>query len=88
MKWQLRSPGIWLFAKQSFQAHNKETWKLIITGPLWGESTVTSGFPSQRASNAENIPMPWHQHEFHVAYFPNAIESFGVLYFYLLDTDG
>ena len=24
-----------------------------VTGPLWGESPVTSGFPSQRASNME-----------------------------------
>ena len=24
-----------------------------ITGPLWGESAATGGFPSQRVSNAE-----------------------------------
>ena len=39
----------------------KKTPKLCVTGPLWGE--FTSGFPSQRASNAESFPMWWHHHE-------------------------
>ena len=32
-----------------------------ITVPLWGES-ITDGFPSQRASNVESIPMSRHHH--------------------------
>ena len=38
-----------------------EMSKLHINGPLWGESTgFTSGFTSQRASNAESISMSLH----------------------------
>ena len=35
---------------------SKKIYELHITNPMWRESTVTSGFPSQRASKAENFP--------------------------------
>ena len=46
-----------------FRHSANKTSKLNITGPLWGESTITGGFPSQRHSNAENISMSWSHHE-------------------------
>ena len=30
--------------------------------PLWGEQPVTGGFPTQRASNAENVSIWWCHH--------------------------
>ena len=47
----------------------KKISKIIITGPLWGESSppVTGGFPSQRASNAQSVSMSWH-HGLHLAH--------------------
>ena len=41
---------------------SKKTSRFHITGPLWGEPPMTNGFSSQRASNAENIPMSWCNH--------------------------
>ena len=43
--------------------HTTQKPKFCITGPLWGESTVTSGFPPQRASNVESLSIAWHHHE-------------------------
>ena len=42
-----------------FMLAPKELSKLCISGPLWGELAVTSGFPSQRTSHAENGAMIW-----------------------------
>ena len=38
---------------------SKKTWKLRATGLCEGNSPVTSEFPAQRASNAENIFIWW-----------------------------
>ena len=38
------------------------TLKLLITGNCEGNPPVTGGFPSQRASNAENVSVWWHYH--------------------------
>ena len=42
-------------------AHIKENIKTRVTGLCEGNPPVTGGFPSQRASNAENIAM-WSRH--------------------------
>ena len=44
------------------QANMKETSKLHITEPLWGEPPVTGGIPSKRVNNVENISMAWRHH--------------------------
>ena len=56
--WPLKSPAFRLFVQLFVQAHIKAPrhW------PLWGESTVTGGFPSQRTSDAENVPIWWRHH--------------------------
>ena len=41
----------------TFKPTSKEISKLHITGPLWQNSPVIGGFPSQRASNAESISL-------------------------------
>ena len=51
-----------LFAQPYVWANIKENIKAHVTGPLWGESTVTGGFPSQRASNTGNFSMEWRRH--------------------------
>ena len=38
-----------------FRRRLKKIWKPRVTGFCVGNSTVTSGFPAQRTSNAENI---------------------------------
>ena len=47
---------LWLFCSC---AKSKNTPKLCITGLSQGEPAVTGGFPSQRASNAENVSIWW-----------------------------
>ena len=37
----------------------KKALRLYITCPFLEESTVTGGFPSQMASNAENVSISW-----------------------------
>ena len=41
----------------------KKTSKLRVTGLCAGNSMVTSEFPAQRASNAENVSIWWRHHE-------------------------
>ena len=45
-----------------FKAQIKETSKLCITGLCEGNSLVTGEFPTQRASNAENVSIWWCHH--------------------------
>ena len=45
------------------QAHtSKKTSKIHITGLCEGNPPVTSGFPAQRACNAENVSIWWRHH--------------------------
>ena len=41
---------------------SKKTSKLLVTGLCAGNSPVTSEFPAQRASNAENVSIWWRHH--------------------------
>ena len=43
---------------------SKKTSKLHVTGLCAGNSPVTSEFPAQIASNAENVSIWWHHHAF------------------------
>ena len=45
-----------------FRCRSKETPKLRVTGLCEGNSAVTGEFPSQRASNAENVFSWWRHH--------------------------
>ena len=45
-----------------FRCRSKETSKLCVTGLCAGNSLVTSEFPAQMTSNAENISIWWRQH--------------------------
>ena len=49
--------------KRFFQAQIEESIKAPRPRPLWGESTVDRWFPSQRASNAENVSIWWRHHD-------------------------
>ena len=44
-------------------ADQKEASKLRVTGLCAGNSPVTGEFPTQMASNAENVSIWWHHHE-------------------------
>ena len=46
-----------------FRRRSKKTSKLHVTGLCAGNSPVTGEFPAQRASNAENVSIWWHQYE-------------------------
>ena len=48
-----------------FRHRSKKTSKLRVTGLCAGNSPVTSEFPSQRTSNAENVSIWRCHHEFH-----------------------
>ena len=45
-----------------FRRRSKKTWKLRVTGLCVGNSPVTSEFPAQMASNAENVSIWWRHH--------------------------
>ena len=46
-----------------FRRRSKETSKQSVTGLCTENSPVAGVFPSQRASNAENVFISWHHHE-------------------------
>ena len=46
-----------------FRCRSKKTSKLRVTGLCVGNSPVTSEFPAQRASDAENVSIWWRHHE-------------------------
>ena len=46
-----------------FRRRSKKTSKLRVTGPYERNPPVTGEFPSQRASNAENVSIWWRHHE-------------------------
>ena len=45
-----------------FKVQIKETSMLHVTGLCEGNSPVTGEFPTQGASNAENVPIWWLRH--------------------------
>ena len=45
-----------------FRRRSQKTSKLRVTGICEGNSSVTGEFPSQRASNVENVSIWWHHH--------------------------
>ena len=45
-----------------FRRRSQETTKLRVTGICEGNSPVTGEFPSQRASDAENVSIWWRHH--------------------------
>ena len=45
-----------------FRRRSKKTSKIRVTGLCEGNPPVTGGFPSQRASNAENVSILWRHH--------------------------
>ena len=49
-----------------FRRRSKKTSKLHITGLCAGNSPETGEFPAQMASNAENVSIWWHHHEWFV----------------------
>ena len=50
-----------------FRRNSKKTLKLHVTGICEGYSLVTSEFPSQRVSYAENVSIWWcHHHQYDV----------------------
>ena len=50
------------FLKRLFRRRSKKTSKLRVAGLCEGNSPVTGEFPSQRASNAENVSIWWRHH--------------------------
>ena len=47
------------FLNHLFSCRSKKTSKLCVTGICEGNPLVTGGFPSQRASNVENVSIWW-----------------------------
>ena len=60
--------------KQLVQASNEENNKLSITDPCEGNPPVTGGFPSQRASNADNVSLSLGHHNSWGGHFKNTYE--------------
>ena len=62
-RWRLKSPASRLFTQELFRRTSKKTSKLLFTGLCEGNSPVTSEFPAQMASNAENYSIWWRHHD-------------------------
>ena len=60
---QITSLTIVCLLKRLFRRRSKITSKLRITGLCEGNSPVNDDFPTQRASNAENLSIRWRHHE-------------------------
>ena len=45
-----------------FMRRSKKMSKLRVTGLCMGNSSVTGKFPTQKASNVENVSIRWHHH--------------------------
>ena len=56
-RWRLKSPASLLFTQPFIQTQIKEIVKAMRHWPLCGE------FPTQKASNAENVSMWWRHHD-------------------------
>ena len=63
LPWRLKSPLSRLFAQPFIQAHIKENIKAAHLWPCEGNLLMTSGFPSQKTSNAENVSIWWRPHD-------------------------
>ena len=50
------------FLNRLFRHRSKKTSKLCVTGLCVGNWPVTSEFPAQMASYAENVSISWHHH--------------------------
>ena len=59
-RWGLKSPASRSDTQPFVPAQIKEN--IRVTGLCEGNPPVTGGFPSQRASNAKNVPIWWRQH--------------------------
>ena len=62
-----------------FRCGSKKTSTLHITGLCVGNSPVTGEFPTQRASNTENVSIWWRHHlcsQHEVFWWPYAIQHF------------
>ena len=63
-RWRLKSPASRLFTQPFVQAQIKENIKAPHHWPLCGEFTGHRWqFPTQRASNAENVSIWWRHHD-------------------------
>ena len=54
-----------------FRRRSKKTSKLRVTGHCAGNSPVTGEFRTQKASNAENVPIWWRHHDVNDNQDPN-----------------
>ena len=52
-----------MFTQAFIQARSKKTSKLRVIGLCEGNLPVTGEFPTQKASNAENVSIWWRHHE-------------------------
>ena len=64
-----------------FRRRSKKTSKLHVTGLCEGNSPVTGGFCTQKASNAENISIWWRHHEYiyqSLMFYQNNVSDIGI----------
>ena len=68
------------FPNRLFRPRSKKTSKLRVTGFCAGNSPVTGEFPTQRASNAENVSIWWRHHVLSlVMWVTNEFKSYSVI---------
>ena len=65
------------FLNRLFRRRSKKTSKFRVTGLCEGNSPVTGEFPSQRASNAENVSSWWRHHVKFVTSCTETVERVG-----------
>ena len=63
MRCRLKSPSSQIFPNRLLKCKSKKTPKFHISGLCDGNSPVTSEFPTQRASNTDNVFTLWRHHD-------------------------
>ena len=67
-----------------FRCRSKKTSRLRVTGLFEGNPPMTGGFPSQKASNTENVSIWWCHHDFRIVITESqnyVYEIFGYYYY-------
>ena len=63
VRWRHKSPASRLFAQPFVQGAHQRKYQSSVLPDLFEENPpITGGFPSQRASNAENVSIWWRHH--------------------------
>ena len=75
MQWRLKSPALLFInclVNRLYRRRSKKISKLCITSLCEGNSPMTGEFPTQTASNVENVSIWWRHHDYWRELYPHS----------------